>query len=314
MDFGSQTALVANPNNTVPVVVTFNSRLKDDIVRVGLNYKFDPNLTYVLSNDMPQISKGIPEARVLKRIAADIPWSWAGYYLGLNAGYSRGDSKTDLWFSDPTMGGLLQTTTSSVRIKGKLGGAQTGYNWQLGPWVWGVEADVQLASQRANPVIAGPNVQLSTLVCDPDTGDCATVTTPLGQAYVAFDQYQKIEWFASLRARFGVSLTPYTLFYFTGGGAVGEIRTSGTIYGFDPTGALGTSPFSNITINGGWTMGGGIEVRLCGNLTGKVEYLYMDLGTTNATVNNQQVMTLVTQLNSRITDQIVRAGLNYKFD
>ena len=40
----------------------------------------------------------------------------------------------------------------------------------------------------------------------------------------------------------------------------------------------------------------------------------MDLGTTNATVNNQQVMTLVTQLNSRITDQIVRAGLNYKFD
>ena len=314
MDFGNQTTLVANPNNTVPVAVTFNSRLKDDIVRVGLNYKFDPNLIYVPANDVPQISKGFADARVFKTMAVNVPWSWTGYYLGLNAGYSWGGSKTDAFFSDQTMGGLLQTTTSSFRIKGKLGGAQTGYNWQLGPWVWGVEADAQLASQRANPIIPGPNLQLSGLVCDPDTGDCTSVSTPLGQAYVAFDQYQKIEWFATLRGRLGAALTPYTLLYITGGGAIGEIQTSGKVYGFDPDGALTTSQFSNITINHGWVAGGGFEARLCGNLTGRIEYLYLDLGITHATANNQTLMTLTTQLNSRVTDQLVRAAINYKFD
>ena len=83
---------------------------------------------------------------------------------------------------------------------------------------------------------------------------------------------------------------------------------------FDPAGALTTSPFSNITINRGWTVGGGIEARLCGNLTGRIEYLYLDLGTTHALANNQTVMTLTTQLSSRVTDQLVRAGINYKFD
>jgi hypothetical protein len=34
--------------------------------------------------------------------------------------------------------------------------------------------------------------------------------------------------------------------------------------------------------------------------------------TTNA--DNQQVTTLTALFNSRITDQVVRAGLNYKFD
>jgi hypothetical protein len=44
------------------------------------------------------------------------------------------------------------------------------------------------------------------------------------------------------------------------------------------------------------------------------DYLYLDLGTTHAIANNQQVMTLTTQFGSRVTDQLVRAGLNYKFD
>jgi len=301
MDFGNETTMTANPSNTVPVAVTFNSRLKDDIVRLGLNYKFDPNLIYMPATDIPNIAKGLADARALKRIAANVPWSWTGYYLGVNAGYSWGNTKTDAFFSDQTMGGLLYTASSSSHIGGKLGGAQTGFNWQLGSWVWGIEADAQLADQRGTPTIRCPE-----LICNP---------AGTGPLIVQFDQYQKVEWFATLRGRFGVALTPYTLLYVTGGAAVGEIQVSGNVYGtFDQTGAVFANQFNAITMNRGWTTGGGIEARLCENLTGRIEYLYLDLGTTHAIANNQQVMTLTTQFGARVTDHLVRAGLNYKFD
>jgi opacity protein-like surface antigen len=55
--------------------------------------------------------------------------------------------------------------------------------------------------------------------------------------------------------------------------------------------------------------------RLYGNWTGKVEYLYVTLGSMATNLNNQQSgMTLTATFNSRLADQLVRAGLNYKFD
>ena len=86
------------------------------------------------------------------------------------------------------------------------------------------------------------------------------------------------------------------------------------MFGFDVTGAPLSNSFGNMTINAGWTLGGGIETRLCGNWTGKIEYLYASLGSITANMNNQQsMMTLTTTFNSHITDQIMRAGINYKF-
>ena len=89
---------------------------------------------------------------------------------------------------------------------------------------------------------------------------------------------------------------------------------SGNVFGFDPNGNPATNPFSNISIHPGWAAGGGIEAQFGGNWTGKFEYLYMEFGSATTGINNQQSMTLTAQFNSRITDQIVRAGLNYKFD
>jgi opacity protein-like surface antigen len=300
LDFGHQSELAMNPMNTVPVTVAINSRVTDDIVRAGLNYKFDPNGADALPPAAPLPSKLslLPKPRALSKGLVDMPWTWTGYYLGLNAGYSWGSTKTNALFSDETMGGLLYTTSSNTRIGGKLGGAQTGYNWQLGPWIWGLEADVQLADQRGTPIIGCPD-----MVCN-----------PTGPVIAAFDRYQKIEWFATLRGRFGAALTPHALLYVNGGTAVGEVQTSGNVYGYDPGGALATNQFSSVSINGGWTFGGGLEARLCGNLTGRIEYLYLDLGTTHAIANNQDVMTLTTQFNARVTDHVVRAALNYKFD
>src|SRR5215470_11014162 len=75
------------------------------------------------------------------------------------------------------------------------------------------------------------------------------------------------------------------------------------------------TPFSVLKIKPGWTVGAGLEARLFGNVTGKVEYLYMDFGTVSASVTNALNATPITfSASSHVTDNIVRAGVNYKFD
>jgi hypothetical protein len=43
MSFGSDTAIGStNTQNTPPIAISFTFHVTDDIVRLGLNYKFDP--------------------------------------------------------------------------------------------------------------------------------------------------------------------------------------------------------------------------------------------------------------------------------
>jgi len=53
-------------------------------------------------------------------------YSWMGPYLGLNLGYQWG-----------------RTTNSAAKPSGFVIGGQGGYNWQVGQFVYGVEADLQ---------------------------------------------------------------------------------------------------------------------------------------------------------------------------
>ena len=39
-----------------------------------------------------------------------------------------------------------------------------------------------------------------------------------------------------------------------------------------------------------------------------------DFGNVTTNVNNQTIMNLTAMFNSHVTDQLVRAGINYKFD
>ena len=94
----------------------------------------------------------------------------------------------------------------SFEIDGKLFGIQTGYNFQVGRWVWGIEADAQLTAQHADPKFPCP------------VGVC----NPAGPVLAALDQSQKLEWFGTLRARFGATITPNAFVYVTGGAAVAD--------------------------------------------------------------------------------------------
>ena len=164
MDFGTISTTVSNPLNSTPINFSSMSRITDQIVRVGLNYKYDPI-------SAPTLSKG-PIATA---------WSWAGFYVGLNIGYGSGKSKTDGVFSDPTIGSALFATNSSDKLSGTIGGVQLGYNWQSGPWVAGIEADVQLSRQSA-----GPKYACASAICNPAIaalGLDAPVTAQLDQGH-----------------------------------------------------------------------------------------------------------------------------------
>ncbi len=102
-------------------------------------------------------------------------YSWAGPYLGGNLGYAWGSVD-----NNPT------------KPSGFAGGVQGGYNWQQnGPWVFGVEGDIQASGAE--------------------------------QTFAPWKFSNP--WFGTLRGRAGYALNN-VLFYGTGGLAFGELRAT----------------------------------------------------------------------------------------
>ena len=83
-------------------------------------------------------------------------FSWTGWYVGVHVGGAWG---TKEW-SDPVItefdGLATETfsipglTTNNYGVNGFLGGGQIGYNYQTGPWVWGVEAQASWAGIKGS--------------------------------------------------------------------------------------------------------------------------------------------------------------------
>jgi outer membrane immunogenic protein len=166
-------------------------------------------------------------------------YSWAGPYLGANLGYAWGSVHNSP--TDPS---------------GVSGGVQAGYNWQSGPFVFGVEGDIQATGAD-------------------DTFAPWKFSNP---------------WFGTVRGRAGYAFNNIYL-YGTGGLAFGELR--GETFGLSET-----------HTNAGWTVGAGAEFGLFQNWTAKVEYLYVDLGSSNFSV---------TGVSNSYRFGVVRAGVNYHF-
>ena len=153
-------------------------------------------------------------------IAYAPPFSWTGFYVGLNGGVGIGTINNSN-FASPT-GGLF--------------GGTVGYNYQMGQFVGGVEADVDDAflSRSSTPAPGAGAYKFST----------GLTTTERLRAGIAFDR---------------------TLVYLTGGYA--GIDTRGR-YNF---GALSQS---QETWRNGGAIGGGVEFAVTNNVTLKAEYLY----------------------------------------
>jgi outer membrane immunogenic protein len=272
--------------------------------------------------DLPQAPAS--PAPVYTKAPAAAPFGWTGFYVGGNVGYGPGIARNNISFSQtnpPFVGDLASFgATDSVKVNGVNGGAQAGYNWQISNFVFGIETDIQASGEKGTNTFNGTILNQS--------------TTNFGDNAATISDSNKLEWFGTTRARFGLAMDRW-LVYGTGGVAYGEISQTGNV---QPA-----TNFPTVTINGpivwnqsttkvGWAVGGGVENAITRNWSWKVEYLFMDLGTTTAplsggtgsigqncyghpgAVNCNPFSATSGTVISRFTDNIVRLGVNYKFN
>lgn len=209
--------------------------------------KFLLGLTAVFAAS-PAFAADIP----LKAPAAPV-YSWAGSYLGLNAGYGWSRFK----IKDPAVVDGDDFSNFNFNGTGWFFGLQNGYNWQYGAWVFGYESDLQLA--RINGDLTFRN-------------GIFDVPSKTQDTFVSSD----INWFGTFRARLGYSFTPTTMLFATGGFAYGEVRSEL----FFPNGAPRSVAVDTHT-HFGYSAGGGIEHKIAPNVSVKAEYLYVNLGNHN---------------------------------
>ena len=224
----------------------------------------------------PTIAADLAARPYTKAPALAAVYDWTGFYIGVNAGVGLGrDRFQHDWLGEE---GIYSFYTSP---QGGFGGGQIGYNWQtgsiLGPIVLGVEADIQgagLSDDRTNFVIGASKTSYG----------------------------QKLDWFGTARGRIGIANGP-VLSYVTAGYAFGNVKTNAT----QAAGPFALA-FSTERTQSGWVVGSGVEAALGGNWTGKIEYLYLNLG------NKTDISTLLvpTPINTEIRENIFRVGLNYR--
>src|ERR1700723_1588148 len=75
------------------------------------------------------------------------PFTWTGFYIGLNAGgiWPSGSRNASIFDPDSAFDGGFLTSSFpgglGSQSAGFIGGGQAGYNWQTGAFVLGVETD-----------------------------------------------------------------------------------------------------------------------------------------------------------------------------
>jgi outer membrane immunogenic protein len=224
-------------------------------------------------------------------------WSWTGFYIGVNGGAGTGTTDTNI-NAGALLAGLapgfgLTIPLPSQTYTGFLGGVQAGYNWQTGPFVLGVEGDFDGATFQGNTA-------------------CILV----------FNCTVKHDWVADVTARLGVVTFDRALVYVKGGAAWTDGRysfgNSVTVpAGFGiPAGTYALNASGRDTPIGG-LLGFGVEYAFLPNWSAKVEYNYIDFGTSGVglplttTPAVAGLPTISTQIKD--TMQIVKGGVSYHF-
>jgi outer membrane immunogenic protein len=192
---------------------------------------------------------------------------WTGLQVGLNAGYS---SSRDFTGEDSVFsynGVALEHLHS--RTSGFTGGGQIGYNYQIGHFVVGIEADFNYVD------LSRTKTSLSGAVTEDISGN----------------------FIGTLRPRVGVAFGP-ALLYATGGLAYGSVDT--TITG----NTANTLSASNTGMRVGWPAGAGAEYALNRNLSLRLEYLHTDLG--RADLSGVALDANTYAWHDHLTDNVVR--------
>jgi outer membrane immunogenic protein len=209
--------------------------------------------------------------------AAPPVFSWTGFYIGVHAGAAWGLKENT--FTTATL-----TNDDQQSINGFLGGAQVGVNYQLGSWVLGAEAQFSWANLEGkdNCIAASPVALLN----------CHTT----------------VNWLGTAAARLGFAFDR-TMVFVKGGGAWVHDEYEMTFF---------AAPLRTVQVDDtryGWMFGAGVEHAFTGNWSAKVEYDYLDFGT--STTNFPGLRALIADINEAVDIRqrihLIKFGVNYRF-
>jgi outer membrane immunogenic protein len=192
-------------------------------------------------------------------------FGWTGWYVGVNGGGGWGQTSHTAAIAP----GFASPTTGNFGTSGGLVGGTVGYNYQFGQWLVGGEADLDWS-----------NIQ-------------GTFNSAAVGGAAPFGLGSQLNWLETTRARVGW-VWNRAVFYGTGGAALGGVTANASGAGLTA---------SDTQTRFGWTAGAGIEYAFTNNISAKVEYLYVDLGT----------QTQITVDSVKFTTNLVRGGLNLRF-
>ena len=156
------------------------------------------------------------------------PQGWAGFYLGVHAGYGWYDNNFSTVLAAPDFIG-------GISSKGWLGGGQAGANWQIAKVVAGLEVDGTATGLKGSslPVLSVP----------------FTVTFS-----------DDVKYLGTARGRLGWTPAASWLLYGTGGLAWERVHRTIVRYDDDRTAAVPPlSRPSNRSDRFGWAAGAGVE-------------------------------------------------------
>jgi outer membrane immunogenic protein len=263
---------------------------------------------------------GLVGLATIQASAADLPvkamplkavheplYNWTGFYVGVSAGVNWGGEST----VDPNVSGVPGPNASQIQSavrrasfdghdSSAIVGGQIGYNYQIGSWLTGIEADFSWTDLDK-------------------TTAAVTTTTGGGATHTLTSTFEReLQDLGTVRARGGYLVTPRTLAYVTGGLAFGQAKSSYTVT--SPNGG-GVGPPNPISVSAsdsswhtGWTVGGGVEAVVFTNWRVKAEYLYYDLGRETLTlVNTASARNFTSSVDTSFKGNVVRAGLNRSF-
>jgi outer membrane immunogenic protein len=285
-------------------------------------------------------------ALIAPAMAADMPvpaaptTTWTGFYVGVNGGWGLlangsvnsvgapnncSDVASAGCFFFPVFNNIYSNasaaaatfSTSKNSNGGYLAGGQFGYNYQTtANTVVGLEADLQASGQNHtftfNSVTQVPGFPVNPIT------QTATITT-------------KLDFLGTIRASGGYLWDPNFLTYITAGLAYGQIELSSSITQNVPGAAPEFTPYTGVgtskVVRFGGTIGAGLEWMVMPHWSVRAEYLYVGLGlpTVNSLLTNPShnpiilggpngnlsSATVITS--ARFDDNIVRAGVNYRF-
>jgi len=200
--------------------------------------------------------------------------NWQGLYTGFNGG-AGWSADTPVVSITTNLGGFA--AAKKLDADGGFGGAQIGYNWQRGAFVFGVEADLEVSNIKDHySQLFGANF---------------------------FDARKQLDYFSTVRGRLGYAFGN-VLVYGTGGFATGFVHNR-VFVNF-------VADAHRDDTETGFAAGGGIEYAITPRISLKAEYQFIDLGSYRLSAPvvppNGVIITTNTLDNNFNT---VRAGINF---